>query len=211
MPARIITGEDTVSITLFKSSKLRSALVAVLAGLGLSACASTAMMDAPEPAFVSAPPADQATVVFLRPSNFGFAIQSVVYDVTNDSGTPALVGIVSASKKIGLTTPPGQRRFMVVSEAADFMDAELVAGKTYYALVTPRMGLWRARFSLRPMNWNDPELAGYLGTTNWVQNTSASSDWSRDNMDSVQAKKAEYLVEWLAKPDKPILRAGDGK
>ncbi len=196
---------------MFKHNAVRAALFAVLAGLGLSACASTAMMDAPEPAFVSAPPADQATLVFLRPSNFGFAIQSVVYDVTNDSAQPALVGIVSASKKIGLTTAPGQRRFMVVSEAADFMDAELVAGKTYYALVTPRMGLWRARFSLRPMNANDPELAGYLGTTNWVENTAASGAWSRENMTSVQAKKAEYLVEWLAKPDKPVLKAGDGR
>ncbi len=40
---------------------------------------------------------------------------------------------------------------MVVSEAADFAKADVEAGKTYYVLVTPRMGWWKARFSLRPL------------------------------------------------------------
>jgi hypothetical protein len=196
-------------MTIVRRKTFISAVFLVLAGLGLSSCASTHMTDAVEPAFVSAPRSDQATMVFLRPSTFGFAIQSTVYDITSEP--PTLVGIVSSGKKIAITAPPGQRRFMVVSEAADFMDAELAAGKTYYALVTPRMGMWRARFSLRPMNATSPELAGYLNETNWVDNTPASNEWSRANMASVQAKKSEYLVQWLAKSDKPILRADDGR
>jgi hypothetical protein len=196
-------------MTIVCRKSLVSAVFLVLAGLGLASCASTQMKDAVEPAFVSAPRADQATLVFLRPSTFGFANQSTVYDVTAEP--PVLVGIVSATKKIAITAPPGQRRYMVVSEAADFMDAELVAGKTYYALVTPRMGMWRARFSLRPMTATSPDLDGYLKETSWVENTPASDEWSRTNMPSVQAKKAEYLPEWLAKSDKPILRAGDGR
>lgn len=196
-------------MTIVRRKTFISAVFLVLAGLGLSSCASTHMTDAVEPPFVSAPRSDQATMVFLRPSGFGFAIQSTVYDITSEP--PALVGIVSSGKKIAITAPPGQRRFMVVSEAADFMDAELVAGKIYYALVTPRMGMWRARFSLRPMSATSPELAGYLNETNWVDNTPASNEWSRANMASVQAKKSEYLVEWLQKADKPVLRASDGR
>jgi len=169
------------------------------------------MMDVPEPGLRQYAAGRPGRGGLPAPVEFRLPYQSVVYDVTNESADPALVGIVSAGKKIGLTAPPGQRRFMVVSEAADFMDAELVAGKTYYALVTPRMGMWRVRFSLRPMNASDPELLNYLTTTNWVENTATSAAWSRENMFSVKAKKAEYLVEWLAKPDKPILRVGDGK
>jgi hypothetical protein len=185
-----------------------SAALVVLIGFALASCASSRMADIPEPAYVSAPRADQATIVFLRPSTFGFAIQSAVFDVTEKP--PTFVGIVSAGKKIGMSTTPGQHRFMVVSEAADFMDAELNAGKTYYALVTPRMGMWRARFSLRPAPADSPDLAGYLKDTNWVENTADSQAWAKSNLDSVLAKKAEYIGEWEAKPDKPILHAGDG-
>ena len=81
-----------------------------------------------------------------------FAIQSTVFDVTDDA--PRMVGIVSAKTKIAYEVAPGEHHFMVVSEAADFMRADLAAGKTYYALVTPRMGVWRARFSLLPPNRN---------------------------------------------------------
>ena len=34
--------------------------------------------------------------------------------------------------------------FSVVGEAADFLEADLAAGKTYYIQVAPRMGAWKA-------------------------------------------------------------------
>jgi hypothetical protein len=186
-----------------------SAAFVLLIGFALASCASSRMVDIPEPAYVNTPHADQATIVFLRPSGFGGAIQSSVFDVTNDP--PTLVGIISSMKKIALSTTPGHHRFMVISEAADFMDAELSAGRTYYALVAPRMGMWRARFSLRPMSGDSPDLVGYLKDTNWVENTAASQAWAKSNLGSVLAKKAEYIGEWEAKQDKPILRDGDGQ
>jgi hypothetical protein len=180
----------------------------VFIGIALASCASSRMTNISEPAYVATPRPDQATIVFLRPSTLGFAVQSSVFDVTDN--TPIFVGIVSSKKKIALSTTPGQHRFMVISEAADFMDAELAAGKTYYALVAPRFGMMKARFSLRPMPADSPDLAGYLEDTSWVDNTPASQQWAKGSLPSILEKKAQYIGEWEAKPDKPILHASDG-
>jgi len=134
-------------------NRLRALILVVL----LAGCAGpiTHMREAPG-GVSTAPPPGKAVVVFLRPSSLGFAIASSVYELK--AGGDAFVGIVPAKRKLVYVTDPGSTRFMVVSEAADFMAAELEGGKTYYALVTPRMGAWKARFSLRPVTAG--ELAG---------------------------------------------------
>jgi len=179
----------------------------------LAGCAgsSSMMQDVPAERRDYAPEPGQALVVFMRPSGLGFAIQSVVFDATPQE--PKLVGIVSAKTKIAYRVDPGEHRFMVVSESADFMDATLSEGKTYYALVTPRMGVWRARFSLRPVRKNEigeKEFNEWIKDTRWVENTEQSDAWARDNMPSVREKQAENITEWLNKPDKPILYPQDG-
>lgn len=189
------------------------AAVALFAMLLLGACAGSSayMQDvAPENANYQ-PAAGKALLVFMRPSGMGFAVQSTVFDVTDDA--PRMVGVVSAKTKLAYDVAPGEHHFMVVGEAADFMRAELVAGKTYYALVTPRMGVWKARFSLRPVA--KMELAGdqfreWFDDCRWVENTPGSTQWFADNRDSILEKQREYWGEWHAKPNKPILFATDG-
>ena len=107
--------------------------------LFLSGCAGPVanMQMVPFERIVSAPEKGKSMVVFLRPSGFGFAIQSSVFEITGD--TPSLVGIVAARKRVSYQLQPGTHLFMVVGESADFMSAELEANKIYYALVTPRM------------------------------------------------------------------------
>lgn len=189
------------------------AALALFAMLLLGACAGSSayMQDvAPENANYQPAPG-KALVVFMRPSGLGFAVQSTVFDVTDDA--PQMVGVVSAKTKIAYDMAPGQHHFMVVSEAADFMRADLVAGKTYYALVTPRMGMWRARFSLRPVAKTDLEgdqFREWYDDCRWVENTPASGQWFADNRDSILEKQREYWGDWQAKPDKPILYATDG-
>src|SRR5690348_12397408 len=97
-----------------------------------------------------APEEGKALVVFMRPSMLGFAIQSSVYD-THGAGNE-FIGIVSAKTKVAYQAAPGNHLFMVIGENADFMNADLQAGKTYYVLVSPRMGAWKARFSLLPIH-----------------------------------------------------------
>lgn len=188
--------------------------LALLATLLLGACAgsSSYMRDvAPEKANYTVQP-DKALVVFMRPSGLGFAIQSSVFDTSD--GSAAFVSIVSAKTKVAHYADAGNRRFMVVGESADFMDAQLEAGKIYYALVTPRVGFWKARFSLRPVHADGlktEEFAGWYKDTRWVENLASGSKWASSNMPSIRSKMVEYLPKWLEKAKKPKLAAGDGR
>ncbi len=68
---------------------------------------------------------------------------------------------------------------MVVGENADFISAELGANKTYYALVTPRIGAWKARFSLKPIHadqLNSSQFDEWLDNCKWLQQSPVSDD-----------------------------------
>ncbi|WP_431861779.1 hypothetical protein [Azospirillum sp.] len=181
------------------------------AALLLSGCANPSkhMLNVSEPAVVSTPAPDKATLVFLRPSLFGGAIQSPVFDVTD--GAPQFVGIVSASTKLAYASPPGKRRLMVVGENAGFLDAELGTARTYYARVEPQMGIWKARFVLEPVPASTSALAGELNNCKWVENGPTAGDWARENMPSVKAKMANYLPDWEKQATKPALHPEDGR
>lgn len=155
---------------------------------------------------------DKALVVFMRPSGLGFAIQSSVFDVT--SGEPEFVGIISAKTKLAHYVPPGERKFMVISESADFLGATLSAGKAYFALVTPRMGMWRARFSLRGVTGSEAggkQFSSWYRASRWVENTDSSQAWASANMASVKQKLVTKLPQWEGKIPKPMLAASDGQ
>jgi len=184
---------------------MKTRLLVILAATLLAAgCASNKMIDAPEQELVAAP-ADKAQVIFLRSSFVGSAIQSVVYDATD--GGAEFIGILSNGKMLKHLVDPGKHVFMVVSEAADFMEAELAGGKTYYAIVTPRMGAWRARFSMSPVRNGGPgefqfdssEFRKWIAEAEFSQNTPDSFAWAEENRASVLQKQAEYWEVWQQK------------
>jgi hypothetical protein len=162
------------------------------------------MIDAAEQDLI-APSADKAQVIFLRSSFVGSAIQAVIYDTT-DGGTE-FIGILSNGKMLAHDVDPGEHVFMVVSEAADFMAAELVGGKTYYAIVTPRMGAWRARFSMSPVRNGGPgefqydsnEFRNWISEAEFSDNTPESIAWAEENHSSVVEKQTEYWEVWQQK------------
>ena len=167
-------------------------------------CASTKMAVAPEQT-LSPVAADQARVVFLRASFFGNAIQAALFDVSD--GEPEFIGIISDGTKLAYETDAGHRVFMVVSEAADFMEADLQAGLTYCGMVTPRMGAWRARFSQWTVrngpsgeyDLNSDKFQGWLEKNSLVVNTPVSEQWFTDNLESIQEKQAKYWAAWQEK------------
>jgi hypothetical protein len=195
-------------------------LFALLVSGLVSGCASNLMMTraAQEPASV---PRGKSEIVFMRSSFVGSAIQASLYDVT--SGKLEFLGIISNSTKISRVVDPGERVFMVVSESADFMKADMSANKTYYAMVTARMGVFRARFSLHPVrnqsgdefNWTSREFANWEGTTRYVENTDLSRQWFEENRTDIVNKQNSYWPEWQAKPAPAralqTLNAWDGK
>ncbi len=155
----------------------------------------------------------KAVVIFMRPSSFAGAIQSSVFNVSTPKNE--FVGIVSTDTKIAYQTTPGKKLFMVVGEAADFMGAELEAGKTYYALVTPRVGWWKARFSLKPIHrgeLNSEDFIKWKSECQFVKPLPSAHLWARENAANIQTKRVEYYQDWMQKPasERPQLSADDG-
>ncbi len=192
---------------------LRGAVLMAVAVL-VVACAGPmrGMRELTASEVITAPPPHQAAIVFLRPSTVGYAIASSVFELRDDG--ERFIGLVPARKKVVHHVDAGRRRFMVVSEAADFMDAELEPGKTYYALVTPRMGVWKARFTLRPVaaaELDGAQLREWLESCEWVENTEETREWARRNAADVQNKRVEYLQKWEPRTDKPMLHGADGR
>lgn len=189
------------------------ALISILA-LAVNGCTSKYMKPTgPDAAARYAPSIDKAAIIFMRPSSLGGAIQSSVFDVTSSDNV--LVGIVSHKTKVAYRVSPGEHLFMVVGESADFMKADLESGKTYYALVTPRIGVWKARFSLKPVHKNEissDDFKDWNTSCEFVENTEASYQWARDNMPSIQEKRTTYFEKWMNKPEteRPLLDKEDG-
>jgi hypothetical protein len=191
-------------------------LPSLAAVLLIAGCAGTVknMQEAPAGSAEPVPQPGKAMVVFLRPSGVGFAIQSSVFELKDTQ--PAMAGILAAKTKVAYQVDPGKRTFMAISESAEFMAAELLPGKTYYAYVSPRMGMWKARFALEPKHRQDLDTAEFktdLQECRWVELTPQSSQWMYGNMASIQSKRAEYLGEWQSKPEseRPGLRPEDGR
>ncbi len=163
---------------------------------------------------INTPDKGKALVVFMRPSTLGFGVQSSVFEVKKDD--VKLVGIVAAKKKVSYQVEPGKHLFMVVGESADFMTAELKENKIYYALVTPRAGFWKARFSLKPIHADKlgtPEFKEWNEGCEWVEKSPESDIWFNSNMKSIQSKNTKYYQDWIKKDDaeKPKLLPQDGK
>ncbi len=195
-----------------KNSNILAAIFPIL--LFINGCTSSLMQkSALENSVLPPTIAEHAQVVFMRPSTFGGAIQSSVFDLQDNRNSltdDVFVGIVSATTKITYAAPPGFHLFMVIGENADFMQANLAANKTYYARVTPRFGWWKARFSLKPVHLNQLQTDDFeddFRSTDWYENTAASLNWAKKNWPSIQEKKNEYLQDWKEKTESEINEA----
>jgi len=163
---------------------------------------------------------DDTTVVFMRYSAVGAAIKATVYEITDDK--TIFIGIMKNKTKINYPTTAGTHTFMVVSEAADFMEADLAAGKTYYAMVTPRTGAWKARFSLIPIrnggstdfSTDSKKFEKWTSKTTLVTTDDEARAWYEAHKDSVDKKHAKYWSKWQEKSAADLtertLLPGDG-
>jgi hypothetical protein len=196
-----------------------SCLLTLLGSVLLTGCSS--LMQPVDNQAVQAAPQDRAQVVFMRSAFSGRGIDASLYDVT--AGTTQFVGILSNDTRIAYPAAAGHRVFMVVSEAADFMEADLVAGKTYYAMITPRIGMWKARFSMWPVardpkaeySFQSKDFNDWIGDTKLVTNSPKSLNWFEKNKFSVEAKRVEYWPVWKKKSpadlDLRTLKTADGQ
>jgi hypothetical protein len=181
---------------------IRSLLI-LLVPVMLSACGSTTGGSTQMAPASGSPVLRQgdSMMVFMRSSFVGGPMPAMVFDVTGPESK--FIGFVNNGTKYAHPVKPGAYTFMVVAESADFMQATIAPGRTYYALVTPRVGVWAARFSFRPLRQQDirgPEFAGWANATTFVANTPDTELWAKEKAAEVAAKRAEYWPDWSAKP-----------
>jgi hypothetical protein len=192
----------------------QSLMLALVFALGGCAGSVKNMSLVPQDRIVSGPQQGKALVVFLRPSSMAFSIQSVVSEIVDNK--PSLVGIVASGKKVAYQVNPGKHLFMVTSESGDFLSADLEKDKTYYALVTPRMGAWKARFSLKPIpagELNSSEFNDWLESCEWVEPNADSLTWATNHMSKIQSLYDDNYARWMEKDpaSKPHLGPQDGR
>lgn len=103
----------------------------------LSGCASSVMTKAPSQE-LTPPAAGKAKVVFMRSSIVAAAINAELFEVVD--GELKFIGVISNGTKVVHETTPGKKVYMAYGVAADFMLADLAAGKTYFSIVRPNWG-----------------------------------------------------------------------
>jgi hypothetical protein len=102
---------------------------------------------------------------------------------------------------------------MVIGLSADFLDADLAAGKTYQVAVLLGQGPTEQFFVLRPVRPGAAQVSAVqycLASCTWVENTDRSEAWARRETSSIQRKKARYLPAWERQPNRPTLLVTDG-
>jgi len=148
---------------------------------------------------------EESMVVFMRSSFVGAAVKASIYEIRD--GETIFIGIMKNKTKINYKTSAGKHTFMVVSEAADFMDAELEEGKTYYSMITSRAGAWKTRFSMKPirndgttdLNTESKKFEKWKKKTKVVLMDEKSKTWYEEHKESVEEKRAEYWGKWIQK------------
>lgn len=201
---------------------LRSLLTACVM-LTLGGCrtyTSTAMIKSDKE--LAGPTNGLAQLVFMRPSTWGIYNQSTVYLVDADQKGQQFLGIVSSKTEVAYTLPQGDYLFMVIGENADFMETHVEAGKTYYALVSPRVGNLKTRFSLLPIHAT-PHAKYSIGSADFQQWQSScdlveklprADQWYDDHKKTVDELRATYLKEWNGRDAKDkadlVLNREDG-
>ena len=160
---------------------------------------------------VPTPGPDESVVVLVRPYSMP-PTAATVYE-RKDDGSLTLITASYPTTYVVHKVVPGKHVFAVVSEAADFIEVDAAGGKIYPIVVTPRMGAWKARFSL---------LSGCPGSDSWekmkkwlegsysVTPNEAAPLWFEKNRASVMKKVDAYWPKWIGKSDRPVVKAEDG-
>jgi hypothetical protein len=184
------------------------ATVFLVAAAMLCACSGGHMKSVNNPSKLGAPTSGKAKVVFMRPAAAGFMVKAFLYDGDD------YIATVMSRQRYEYLAEPGDHFFMVLGESADFMEAHLQPGKTYYALIALRFGVWKARFSLVPHNGqiSDQNLQTWLRSCKAIEPTEKGYRWGESNRGKAQNLKNRYMPKWLEKPrkDQAVLKAESG-
>lgn len=174
------------------------------------------------------PTASDAVIVFILPgmtSNSGAYQPS--YGATpsvslHDVSTPErkIVGILGIGQKLAYRVPPGKHEFLLLNKGStDFMEANVGAGKTYYAVVQllTESG-YDQRYGFRPVRPGDFEnglFARWETNVSLVDRTEAWQRWGEANRQSTETRLRASRPAWqkqgAAERRLKTLQASDGR
>lgn len=120
----------------------------------------------------------------MRVSYVSGAIPADIFEIEN--GDLNYVGKLRVGRKLVHLTTPGKKVYMGNGLAADFMLAEVEAGKRYYVLLRPNWGT--GAFAPTPIKRN--------GTTNYHTAKADFSKWLKNT--KVTEMKSAEADAWLA-------------
>ena len=152
-----------------------------------------------------------AKLIFFRPSKQSSGVEAALFDVT-EPGDPRFIGTVTPASKFSYSLRPGLYTFMVVGETAEFMQATVVGGKTYYALVIPKSGA--RRFAIEPVRQHE---IGGKDFASWDRGTRSVDGAGKtyDAGDASEKRVRYWQQDWMKKSESQraelTLNAEDGR
>lgn len=174
----------------------------------IASCAgSSAYMKTSESLMI--PPGNKALVRFMRPSRVGYAINFNMLDGEK------VIGNSVAKSQFDYLANPGKHLFIATAENKAFLEADLLAGKTYYVLTRVYLGAWTARVALVPVTrgsefWD--KVFEYENTLRKLQpDLNAIQTWEDANKAKIQKVLSAYETEWKDKYQWPKLMPEDGR
>ncbi len=187
----------------------KTAVLAVFLA-SMAGCVSTPQkpqVSVVEPAArITKPSPGKALIYFVRTSNFGWPWPAVIFDGDRHIGTVVLEWDKekNSAKKayMAYEAAPGQHMFSVYSENADFMPANVAAGKTYYVHVKSVIGTWKYRFYLVPQQGQLPqhELNEVIASGRQLKLTEDGALWIKENAEDIKKVKDEWWQKYQARP-----------
>ena len=151
---------------------------------------------------------DKATVYFLRPSSYGFAINFQVWDGDK------FIGLSQAKSYFAYQCQPGKHLFMAFSENKVAVEADLEAGKSYYIGTNVRTGMWKARVGFTPVTrgsalWDTVE--NYKQSLHFLAlNEAEAASWQEAKRDESRAIM-DYFTKGEGRASLLYLHKEDGR
>lgn len=146
----------------------------------------------------------KAKIVFMRTSFVAGAINAELFEIAK--GKMKFIGSIPMGSKIVHETTPGKKVFMAYGTAADFMIADVRAGKTYYSVVRPNWGT--GGFAPTPVrrdgttdfNTDSPDFNEWVSGTELLEPIPADAKaWFKKEQKNILTVYKEYWKRFKTK------------
>ena len=146
----------------------------------------------------------KAKIVFMRTSFVAGAINAELFEIAK--GKMKFIGSIPMGSKIVHETTPGKKVYMAYGTAADFMIADVRAGKTYYAVVRPNWGT--GGFAPTPVrrdgttdfNTDSPDFKDWVSGTELLEPIPADAKkWFKTEQKNILTVYKEYWKRFKTK------------